>query len=367
MRLRIKKQEPGLMDIDDLAARLEDVEKKKEFLHLSIRALFQFIKDFALDIKEINSDGFKYDISKLSEKFIELKRLKKIQFRFERDKEYIADFIDLQKKYLGDRENELKDIIEILTNAMVTLDSENQQYNEKILQQSEKIEQITFLDDIKKIKQALIAEIEQMRETVKEKQSRDSVKLDSLARQVNTLNTQLEKARKESATDGLTGIYNRKAFDKRLGELVGENTMSRASFSLLMLDIDDFKKINDTYGHQTGDRVILAVINKCRQSIRGEDFLARYGGEEFAIILPGASLKNAVKKANHICQSIATTRYCLDDIPESPTLSVTVSIGVSSLQKSDTFDGITQRADKALYAAKRAGKNRVLSEKEVAL
>jgi len=132
-----------------------------------------------------------------------------------------------------------------------------------------------------------------------------------------------------------------------------------------MLDIDDFKKINDKYGHQTGDRVILAVISKCRQSIRGEDFLARYGGEEFAIILPGASLKNAAKKADHICKSIAATRYCLDDVPGIPILSITISIDVSCLQRADTVAAVTRRADKALYAAKYAGKNRVFSETSV--
>lgn len=132
-----------------------------------------------------------------------------------------------------------------------------------------------------------------------------------------------------------------------------------------MVDIDNFKEINDNYGHQTGDRVIMAVANKCRESIRGADFLARYGGEEFVIILNGASLKNAAKKANHICQSIAATRYCLDEVPGGPTLSVTVSIGVSYLQKSDTVATVTQRADKALYAAKHTGKNCALSEKEI--
>ncbi|CAB1073996.1 hypothetical protein D1AOALGA4SA_2006 [Olavius algarvensis Delta 1 endosymbiont] len=110
----------------------------------------------------------------------------------------------------------------------------------------------------------------------------------------------------------------------------------------------------------------MAVINKCRQSIRGGDFLARYGGEEFALIMPGASLKNAVKKANAVCKSIAATRYCLDDIPGSPTLSVTISIGVSYLEKTDTASSITQRADKALYAAKAAGKNCVISENATA-
>ena len=365
MRLTLRKKESDPVDARDLADRLEEISRTTDFFQWSIRALLQFLSDFALDIKEIKSDEFKDDINRLSEAFSGEVKLRKLQSRFEKNKTFIAEFIKLQKKYLNVREGELKDIIEILTNAMVTLDSENERYNQKILQQSEKIEQITFLDDIKKIKQILIQEIEQMRETVKEKQSRDSVRLDSLSRQVNTLNSQLEKARVESATDGLTGIYNRKAFDKRIRELVDENKASRASFSLLIMDIDDFKKINDNYGHQTGDRVILAVVSKCRQSIRGEDFLARYGGEEFVIILPGASMKNAVKKANHICKAIAGTRYCLDDIQGSPTLSVTISIGVSSLQEGDTVAAITDRADRALYAAKHAGKNRVVSEKDI--
>ena len=362
MRLKFKKEEPDLINIDDLVVQLENSQEKNEYFQLSIRTLLQFLKAFSLDLKEIRGDQFRNDINNLSDIISNEKKLKKIQKRFERDKQNIAAYIDLHKKYLNDREGELKDIIEILTNAMVTLDTENQQYNQKILQQSEKIEQITFLDDIKKIKQALIQEIELMRETVKEKQSRESIKLDSLSKQVNTLNTQLEKARIESVTDGLTGIYNRKAFDTRIEEYVGKNKVSHSPFSLLMLDIDDFKKINDNNGHQIGDRVILAVISKCRQAIRGEDFLARYGGEEFAIILPGASLKNAVKRANYICKTIAATRYCLDDVAGHPTLSVTISIGVSHIQKADTAAALTQRADNALYAAKNAGKNCVFSE-----
>jgi diguanylate cyclase len=132
-----------------------------------------------------------------------------------------------------------------------------------------------------------------------------------------------------------------------------------------MMDIDNFKYINDIHGHQTGDRVIMAIVNKCRQSIRSEDFFARYGGEEFIIILPGASLRNAVKKANHICKSVASTRYRLDDDQGGQTLHVTISIGVSCLQKADTATSVIQRADKALYAGKHAGKNCVCSEKDL--
>jgi diguanylate cyclase len=367
MLLKLRKKDKEQTEAEDLSARLRVLDQKNEFFQLAIRALLQFIKDFSLDIKEIRSEEFKSDINKLSDKFCDESKLRKIQTYFDKDKKRIAVFIELQENYLKAREGELKDIIEILTSAMVALDTENQQYNQKILAESEKIERITYLDDIKKIKQALIQEIEQIRATVKEKQSRDNIKLEILSKQVKTLNVQLEKVRSESLADGLTGIYNRKAFDHKIGELVHKNTVSRSPFSLLMIDIDDFKKINDTYGHPIGDRVIMAIANKCRQSIRGEDFLARSGGEEFVIILPGASLKNAVKKANQIRKSIAATHYSLDEVHGSPTLSVTASIGVSSHQNADTIATVIQRADQALYAAKRAGKNRALSEKDLNL
>ena len=144
---------------------------------------------------------------------------------------------------------------------MITHDTENQEYNQKILKQSEKIEEIAHLDDIKKLKKALIQEIEQIRETVKEKESHDSIKLEVLSKQVCYLNVELEKVRSETLTDGMTGIYNRKAFDNHIGHLVEKNTISKTPFSLLMLDIDDFKKVNDVYDHQTGDRQY-----RCQQS-----------------------------------------------------------------------------------------------------
>ncbi len=363
MLLKFKKKNSNQENMADLAAELRESNRIKEYFLSTIRELLQLLKEFALDLKEINSDGYKEDIGQLSEKFSTKGKLRKMKSRFDEGKKRIDAFIELQKKYLLDRENEFKDIIDILTGAMVTLDTENKEYNQKILKQSDKIEEITRLEDIKKLKKALIQEIEQIRETVKEKQSHDSTQLEILSNQVNNLSLELERARTESLTDGMTGIFNRKAFDSHISTLVEKNSVTRAPFSLLMLDIDNFKKVNDDYGHRTGDRVILAIIGKCRQSIRGEDFFARYGGEEFVIILPGASLKNASKRAEHICKSIASTRHYLDDAAGSPTLSVTVSIGVSSLQKGDTVATVTARADKALYAAKRNGKNCVFSEK----
>ena len=111
--------------------------------------------------------------------------------------------------------------------------------------------------------------------------------------------------------------------------------------------------------------MLLALAQKCQNLIRNEDFIARYGGEEFVIVLTNASLSNAVKKAKLICRSIAETRYALDDVKTGHILTLTVSIGISIFQNGDTPESIIGRADRALYLAKGAGKNGVVSEKEL--
>ena len=201
-----------------------------------------------------------------------------------------------------------------------------------------------------------------MQQTVRDKQDHDSKKLKSLSKKVSTLNQELKKAKFDSVTDGLTGIHNRKAFDRFIKELIDQNAIVPTSFALLMVDIDDFKGVNDAYGHQIGDRVLLALANKCCNVIRTEDFMARYGGDEFILVLPNASIQNANQKAKKLCKAISTTRYSLDDIKAGHTLSITVSIGVSVYRKGDTPGTITDRADQALYVAKRIGKGQVASE-----
>jgi diguanylate cyclase len=164
-------------------------------------------------------------------------------------------------------------------------------------------------------------------------------------------------------TDGLTGVYNREAFDDTLADLIERNRIMNTTFSLMMLDLDDFKQINDKYGHVIGDRVLMAFSKKCRDAIRGDDYIARYGGEEFAIILPGANMKNALKKGCQICDAVAAARYATSTEQEDDYLSVTVSIGVTDFHKDDSPESMVSRADKALYKAKSRGKNRAIGRK----
>ncbi len=331
----------------------------------AVRSLLLFIKEFVLDISEIEPDKFRESMNAISEKFKSGGLSKPPLKRFEQQKVEITGFIDKQKAYLHDREKEFRDIIDLLTKAMAVINAENEDFNLKIYAQSEKLEEIILLDDIRKVKSALQREVDNIREAIKLKQANDNGRVENLSRQVETLSIELEKAREESLRDGLTDAYNRKAFDRQMKNLVQRNSVMRAPFSFLMIDIDDFKAINDTHGHQLGDRVLVSLVHKCSEFIRAEDFPARYGGEEFAIILPGATIKNALKKAKHICKAIAETSYRVDVDDREIELSITVSIGVSAYRPEDTVSDVIERADKALYAAKHAGKNRVVSEKEV--
>jgi diguanylate cyclase len=357
---RTKEEAP--LDMERFIAEIRSNAKRKVFHLNAIRTLLVFIKGFSVVQKEIDSDRFVKQLDDLSETFAEEKDVKSVESIFERYKKIIPAFIERQKAYLLDREKEIWDIIELQRTAITGLNSENRDYNRKMYEQSEKIEAITLLDDIKSIKKRLKKEVERIQETVRKKQEQDRRQMEALAKQIDILNLELKKARTKGMMDDLTKVYNRGAFDNYLRKMVDQNTIKPSPFSLLMLDIDDFKKINDDYGHPTGDRVLVALAGKCNELIREQDFLARYGGEEFAIILPGASLRNAVKKAQHLRKAIAGTRYTRSKKEKGEAISITISIGVSSLAKNDSASTVIDRADKALYQAKKAGKNRVVSE-----
>ena len=343
--------------IEACARQLKDLEQRFDAYAQVIRSLLSHLKDFSMDLSDIDGEGFRRALDRFGEKFFEQTSAKRINRTYHRHKSTVAAYIDHQKAYLEERDRELRNIIDLLTRAMASINSENDAYHRQILEKGEQIEEITRLDDIRKIKSALEREVQSLRATVQAKQADEQIRIASLSSRVATLKAELQSAREESMRDGLTGVYNRRAFDERIKALVDPNDVQRGGFSILLLDIDDFKGINDTYGHPIGDRVILALADVCRQMIRSDDFLARYGGEEFVIILPGASRRNAAKKARQLCKAIAQTRYALDD-DDASLLSVTVSIGVTSRERRDDVAALIARVDKALYQARQEGKNR---------
>jgi len=187
--------------------------------------------------------------------------------------------------------------------------------------------------------------------------------LRSSRQEIEGLKANLEATRSESRTDALTGLANRKHFDGRLARLITDSASVAAPLSLVMCDVDHFKRFNDTYGHLTGDHVLRLVANTIKQTVRGRDFAARYGGEEFAVILPETSLVQAAAVGENIRSAVARGGLVRRSTGESLG-RMTLSVGVAQLRSGESAQALIERADRGLYAAKRQGRNRVVCEGE---
>jgi diguanylate cyclase len=185
--------------------------------------------------------------------------------------------------------------------------------------------------------------------------------LQTSSREVSDLKERLESVRRESLTDQLTGIANRKAFDTELDEAIDRANESGEPLCLMMCDIDHFKKFNDTWGHQTGDQVLRLVATCLTENVKGRDTAARYGGEEFAVILPQTALDDARNLADQIRNKVESKKLVKKSTGDILGV-ITLSVGLALLKPDETAVELIQRADSCLYSAKRRGRNRVVSE-----
>jgi two-component system cell cycle response regulator len=162
-------------------------------------------------------------------------------------------------------------------------------------------------------------------------------------------------------TDALTGLYNRRYMETHLGALVEQAAGKSKPLTLLVLDIDHFKAINDTFGHDVGDDVLREFALRIRKSIRGIDLACRYGGEEFVVVMPETDMAVATMVAERLRRRIASEPFSIQQ--GARTLEVTISIGIAALKRRDDKAAqILKRADEALYRAKRDGRNRVVPD-----
>src|SRR5690242_984877 len=190
-------------------------------------------------------------------------------------------------------------------------------------------------------------------------------RLISSKQEITQLQINLEAVRNESMTDPLTTLANRKFFDEALARSLSDAAATTEPLSLMLTDIDHFKQFNDTHGHLTGDQVLRLVAMSVKHNVKGQDTAARYGGEEFAVVLPNTNLRAAMTVADHIRCAVMSKELMKRSTGEHLG-HVTISIGVATLQSGDTAQILIERADACLYAAKRAGRNRVMSTAEAA-
>lgn len=367
MKLFPRKEKESSSTGDETAERLKDCEKGRQSGLDALRTLLETLQSHCPQPDESRDASFRQSVDKFLSKLtpdIDAEHLRAI---IDKHQPVILSHLTELKETINEKEREYRDIIAILTRAMADIDADNTDFAEKIFRQSENLEKITFLDDIKTIKNELKKEIQTIKSTVKEKQARDAETIDALSKQVSHLETELGASQKALMRDGLTGLYNEDALNRYLRNVVKQSAVSRRPFAMLIIDIDSYDKIEETYGPGLMERVILAAGQECRNLLQGNEFLARYRRGTFVAILPDESRKKAVVRAKGLSKTIAAKRYRIDEALANHTLSFTVSIGVGTYRSGDTTASLTSRAVQALYAARKSGKGKVVSEKTVFL
>lgn len=192
--------------------------------------------------------------------------------------------------------------------------------------------------------------------TIQDVHEPDQTKMLGIIQDITEQKVLLKKLEEQANTDFLTGCASRRNFLEHAGEEFLRIRRYGGEMSLLMLDLDHFKNVNDSYGHQVGDTTLKKLVQVCQGLLREVDLIGRLGGEEFAIMLPETGSERALEVAGRLCQAVAVAEVPLEDA--SP-LHFTTSIGVASLAEEDTrIDAILNRADRALYKAKNTGRNR---------
>ncbi|WP_392506123.1 PleD family two-component system response regulator [Rickettsia sp. 2024-CO-Wats] len=174
----------------------------------------------------------------------------------------------------------------------------------------------------------------------------------------DNLRNDLEQSVNLAAKDGLTGLFNRRYFDIHLKQMIEKANTESIKLYLLMCDIDNFKYVNDTYGHQAGDKVLTIVSRILKNTLRVTDLIARFGGEEFTILLTNIDISKAIETAERVRVKIEYMDFHIGDQIEP--LKITISIGVTKYKKEESIESFIERADKAMYEAKTTGKNKVV-------
>jgi diguanylate cyclase len=256
------------------------------------------------------------------------------------------------RKVRGDLERVLFTVLKEVTNVT----GQTQEYESFVSQSIGALSEDASLQEI----QEIISEIIDKTKTLGTFGKATQLRLKEATEALEELTKDFEQVKTEVFVDFLTGIANRKAFDKTLASCVADVASDGEDLSLLLIDVDDFKRFNDEFGHLTGDEILKFVAKKIKETVKGRDLPARFGGDEFAVILPQTPLKGALALGENIRGFFATAKLKTRTTAKNLG-TITVTIGAACCRPGESPEDLIMRSDDSLHAAKKAGKNRVHS------
>jgi diguanylate cyclase len=270
---------------------------------------------------------------------------------------FVRDYCQASSKRVVDVTTDLRQVIWVFIRNISQAFSQDEQTDERLLAQMERLAKLVEANATAELKREVLDAVGTLKLILEERSQRQHKQMQVLGAQVRSLGDELESARREGETDPLTRISNRKAFDDYLARSVEMFKAFGHPMSMLVVDVDHFKTVNDSNGHVTGDEVLRHVANAVvKVFLRKNDFVSRIGGDEFAVILRETSVEDAHTLAERVLGRI---RALLVPTPTEETIAVTVSIGLAQIEIGDDEKTWLDRADRCLYSAKEAGRDRV--------
>jgi diguanylate cyclase len=249
------------------------------------------------------------------------------------------------------RQVEMTSLISLVREAVSAMTGDHDKLDIHLNQSAQRFEELALCDDLRRLKERLASEVVVLKRVAVERRRSWESTVSVFEQKVATLERQLIDTKREASLDPLTRIANRRTFDRVCQTWI---EAGKGPFVLALVDLDDFKSINDTRGHSVGDRVLLQVAQALKAAVRSVDLVARFGGDEFAVLATGVTLAQAQQRMNAVAATLARATVLPGEV-----LPITLSCGIAAFAEGDTVDALMRRADQALYDAKRAGKNRV--------
>ncbi|MFT4975205.1 MAG: diguanylate cyclase (GGDEF)-like protein [Myxococcota bacterium] len=284
---------------------------------------------------------------------------RKDALRIARDAEAIKELAaPVRVRTIAER-NELSRTIEALTDAIGDSSGSSDQLISGLDQLAGNLQQEQDPSGFRQLREATlkhVAELQQEAEGLRNQLSQVEKESGSLREIIVRQSEMLIEVNEQATRDALTGLLNRGAFDTLFVEKVASSRRNREPISLVLLDVDHFKRVNDTFGHPAGDQVLRVIGDRLRRLLRDGDIIARVGGEEFAAVLPRADTEQAAIAAERIRVDLERQSFS----SEGAVFRITLSLGVDALTGNEDSARLYARVDKALYAAKQGGRNRVM-------
>jgi diguanylate cyclase len=277
-----------------------------------------------------------------------------------RDYRALVDFVTQQRKnensYIGKALEDLRHTVWAFVHSLNRALADESDGDTRVAGHLAQLRSAAERGSIEELRQAAVTAATSITDIVEQRRLRQLQRNAELGQRLASLGRQLEDARRESALDALTQLSNRRAFDEYAAQTVELNAFYEQTTALLLIDLDDFKRVNERYGQQVGDEV-LRTFGRCliKTFPRKADFAARYGGDAFAVVLPETDLKGAIALGERLRASLRKLEYL-----SCPDLSLTVSIGASALQPLESLARWLERTERALRDAQQAGRDRAV-------